>query len=123
MANIRAYKLAEELGIDRHEIVEKAAEVGIELKNAMASLDDDEVALLREKLGGGDVVGGHSTSILSRREQRLTSGHPPGRFGRLLRARPPPRDASSSVIRASHNQKDTLHRPCVQIMNHDVEGR
>ena len=52
MANIRAYKLAEELGIDRNEFVEQAATHGVELKNAMASLDDDAVALLREKLGG-----------------------------------------------------------------------
>ena len=51
MANIRAYKLAEELGIDRHEFVLKAGEIGIELKNAMASLEDDQVAILREKFG------------------------------------------------------------------------
>jgi translation initiation factor IF-2 len=52
MANIRAYKLAEELGIDRNEFVEQAASYGVELKNAMASLDDDAVELLREKIGG-----------------------------------------------------------------------
>jgi translation initiation factor IF-2 len=52
MAKIRAYKLAEELGIDRAEFVEKAAELGIELKSAMAALEDDEVERLREKLGG-----------------------------------------------------------------------
>ena len=52
MANIRAYKLAEELGIDRNEIVEKAAAVGIELKSAMAALDEDQADELRSKLGG-----------------------------------------------------------------------
>jgi translation initiation factor IF-2 len=51
MAKIRAYKLAEELGIDRHDFVERAAEAGIELKSAMASLDEDQVADLRGKLG------------------------------------------------------------------------
>jgi translation initiation factor IF-2 len=51
MANIRAYKLAEELGIDRAAIVDRAAEVGIELKNPMAAVDDETAALLREKLG------------------------------------------------------------------------
>ena len=51
MAKIRAYKLAEELGIERAEIVEKAAAVGIELKSPMSSLDDEEAEQLREKLG------------------------------------------------------------------------
>ncbi len=51
MAKIRAYKLAEELGIDRHDFVEKAAEAGVELKSAMASLDEEQVAELRQKLG------------------------------------------------------------------------
>src|SRR5687768_16188806 len=51
MANIRAYKLAEELGIDRAAIVDRAAEVGIELKSPMAAVDDEIAALLREKLG------------------------------------------------------------------------
>ena len=51
MAKIRAYKLAEELGIDRHDFVERAAEAGIELKSAMTSLEEDQVAELREKLG------------------------------------------------------------------------
>jgi translation initiation factor IF-2 len=52
MANIRAYKLAEELGIDRNEFVEQAGQYGIELKSVMASLDEDQVQLLREKIGG-----------------------------------------------------------------------
>ncbi len=52
MAKIRAYKLAEELGIERSEIVERAAQYGIELKSAMASLDEAAVELLREKIGG-----------------------------------------------------------------------
>ena len=54
MANIRAYKLAEELGIDRSEIVERAGEVGIELKSPMAAVDPDTAQQLREKLGGGE---------------------------------------------------------------------
>jgi translation initiation factor IF-2 len=51
MSKIRAYKLAEELGIDRNEFVDKAAAVGVDLKSAMASLDDDVADELREKLG------------------------------------------------------------------------
>jgi len=46
----RAYKLAEELGIDRNEFVAKAKEAGVDLRNAMATLDDVQAALLREKL-------------------------------------------------------------------------
>ncbi len=52
MAKIRAYKLAEELGIDRNEFVEQASQHGVELKSAMASLDEDQIQLLREKIGG-----------------------------------------------------------------------
>jgi len=47
MAKIRAYKLAEEVGIDRTEIVEKAAEVGVILKSAMASVDEEGVEKIR----------------------------------------------------------------------------
>ena len=49
---IRAYKIAEEIGIDRNEFVEKARELGIELKSAMASVDESQAEMLREKLGG-----------------------------------------------------------------------
>src|SRR5262245_2267256 len=48
---IRAYKLAEELGIEKAELVAKAVELGLALKSAMASLEDDDAELLRRKLG------------------------------------------------------------------------
>ncbi len=48
---IRAYKLAEELGVEKAELVAKAAELGLVLKSAMASLEDDDAELLRRKLG------------------------------------------------------------------------
>ena len=51
MAKLRAYKLAEELGIDRHEFVSRAAEAGVEVRSAMSGLDESEVETLREKLG------------------------------------------------------------------------
>ncbi|CAG0981462.1 Translation initiation factor IF-2 [Myxococcaceae bacterium] len=57
MAKIRAYKLAEELGIDRNELVEKARACGVELKNPMAQLEDAEADLLREKLVGARLPG------------------------------------------------------------------
>ena len=52
MAKIRAYKLAEELGIDRAEFVERATAAGVTVRSAMVSLDEDEANELREKLGG-----------------------------------------------------------------------
>jgi translation initiation factor IF-2 len=52
MAKIRAYKIAEELGIDRNELVDRAKSLGIEVSSPMASIDDDVAAALREKLGG-----------------------------------------------------------------------
>jgi translation initiation factor IF-2 len=51
MAKIRAYKLAEELGIDRAEIVEKAASVGVTLKSAMASIGEEDIETIRAKFG------------------------------------------------------------------------
>jgi translation initiation factor IF-2 len=70
MANIRAYKLAEELGIDRAAIVDRAAEVGIELKSPMAAVDDDVAALLREKLGKVT----EPTSVVTERRVQQTGG-------------------------------------------------
>jgi translation initiation factor IF-2 len=52
MAKIRAYKIAEELGIDRNDFVEKAKSVGVELASPMASIDDEVASELRHKLGG-----------------------------------------------------------------------
>ena len=52
MAKIRAYKLAEELGLERAEVVEKAASVGVVLKSAMATVDEEQAQVLREKLRG-----------------------------------------------------------------------
>ncbi len=51
-AKIRAYKIAEELKIDKDEFLKRAADAGIALKNAMVALDDEQVAELRAKLGG-----------------------------------------------------------------------
>jgi len=79
MAKIRAYKLAQELGIDRAEFVEKAAAVGVELKSAMASIDEDVAKELREKLASKDegkqvvterrVVAGRGGAVIRRRKK------------------------------------------------------
>ena len=48
----RAYKLAEELGIERGEFVEKAKALGVELRSPMAAIEPDVADVLRKKLGG-----------------------------------------------------------------------
>ncbi len=86
MAKIRAYKLAEELGIDRNELVEKAHAVGVELKSPMAQLEDAEANLLRQKLGGVRAAGGQvveervalsSGAAVIRRRKRAAAEPPP----------------------------------------------
>jgi len=86
MAKIRAYKLAEELGIERNEFVEQAGTHGVELKNAMASLDEAQVELLREKLGGGTkakrnvderrLEGKAGTTVVRRRRKKAPEPEP-----------------------------------------------
>ena len=51
MAKIRAYKLAEELGLEKSEFVEKAETLGVALKSAMATVGEEDAELLRKKLG------------------------------------------------------------------------
>jgi len=70
MATIRAYKLAEELGLDRTEFVEKAAALGHVLKSAMAPLDDAVANELREKLGARKTRG----SVTERRVETGAAG-------------------------------------------------
>ena len=95
MANIRAYKLAEELGIERHEFVDRAAEVGVELKNAMAALDDAQVTLLREKLGQPDRAARQMV------ERRVESKQGTTVLRRRKRAEPEPEPASAEEMAES----------------------
>jgi len=74
--SVRAYKIAEELGIERNEFVEKARTLGVELRNAMATLDEEQIAFLREKLSvkRGDVVtearvAGKGGAVIRRRKR------------------------------------------------------
>jgi len=83
---IRAYKLAEELGIERNEFVEQARTHGVDLKSAMASLEDAEVELLREKFGGGTrakgsvdeqrLEGKSGTTVVRRRKRKEPEPEP-----------------------------------------------
>jgi translation initiation factor IF-2 len=86
VAKVRAYKLAEELGIDRNEFVERAALEGVELKNPMAALEPEQVDLLRNKLGSPSadkasmdehrVEGKAGSTILRRRRKKVVAPPP-----------------------------------------------
>ncbi|MGH0034245.1 MAG: translation initiation factor IF-2 [Myxococcota bacterium] len=84
MSKIRAYKLAEELGIDRNEFVAKAAELGFELKSAMAALEPDVVEKLREQIGGEKrkpvveerVESSGGTAVIRRRRRKVVEPEP-----------------------------------------------
>ena len=85
MAKIRAYKLAEELGLDRAEFVEKANAAGVELKTAMASIDVEDAEKLRKKLGGTkprvDVIekrveAGSGSAVIRRRKKKIVDPPP-----------------------------------------------
>ena len=51
MAKVRAYKIAEELGLDSEEFLKRAREVGFQLKSQTTGLEEDEARELRRKLG------------------------------------------------------------------------
>ncbi len=83
MAKIRAYKLAEELGIDRNEIVEKADLVGVELKSAMASIEEEDAGKIRAKYGDS----GEKKVVT---EKRVTRGGGAAVIRRRKKAEPEP---------------------------------
>ncbi len=86
MANIRAYKLAEELGIEKDDLVERAHGIGIELKNAMAALDEEQADRIREAIGAPRakarnvterrVEGKKGTTVLRRRRKAAPEPEP-----------------------------------------------
>jgi translation initiation factor IF-2 len=94
---IRAYKLAEELGMDRADFVAKAAEVGVVLKSAMASLEREEAEMLRRRLGArtaardelvteSRVEAGSGAAVIRRRKKAPAPEPPP----LAVVAQPPP---------------------------------
>ncbi len=75
MAKIRAYKLAEELGLEKSDFVEKAAAFGVVLKSAMATVSEEDVTLLRKKLGS------------SKRKKLVTESRVEAKGGAVIRRR------------------------------------
>jgi translation initiation factor IF-2 len=125
MAKIRAYKLAEELGIERNEFVEQAAGHGVELKNAMASLDDEQVALLREKIGGAAkakrnvderrLEGKAGTTVVRRRRRKAPEPEPEPVVEETAEAELPaaPEEPAGELepVPAVATEADTLEHP------------
>jgi len=97
MANVRAYKIAEELGIERNEFVEKANAIGIVLKNAMASVDPEQAEVLRDKLG-------------AKKSDRITEARVQARGG-------------TAVIRRRKKKAPEPEAPVAEVAPEPVAGR
>ncbi|HTO09732.1 MAG TPA: translation initiation factor IF-2 [Myxococcota bacterium] len=77
---MRAYALATELGLAREELIKKAAEIGIEIRNPMASLDEEQVTTIRRRLSAtpaADTVQKRvGSSVIRRRKRKEDEGRP-----------------------------------------------
>jgi translation initiation factor IF-2 len=82
MAKIRAYKIAEELGLDRDEFIKKAGEVGIPLRSPMVALEPERADELRARLGGGEQV---------KREEKRVGSSVIRRRRTVVKPEPPPK--------------------------------
>lgn len=80
MAKLRAYKLAEELELERAEFLRKAAAIGVELRSAMVGLDEAQVELLRRRLGRSTADSRDEKRIggtIIRRRRKVVAPPPP----------------------------------------------
>ncbi len=110
MAKVRAYKIAEELGIDKQELLAKAAEIGIQLRSALVGVDQEQAETLRRRLGGVAAelreekrIG--ATVIRRRRKKEVTPPKPsePVEEGEVVAEAPP----VAAPVEGSH-----AHAPC-----------
>ncbi|REJ37469.1 MAG: translation initiation factor IF-2 [Bacillota bacterium] len=58
MAKVRVYELARDLGVDSKEIVDFLASLGQDVKNHMSTVEDEYVARVLRRFGGGQAAGG-----------------------------------------------------------------
>jgi translation initiation factor IF-2 len=132
MAKIRAYKLAEELGIDRNELVEKAHTAGVEIKNPMAQLEDAEADLLRHKLGGvrpsaGQMVeervalsGG--SAVIRRRKRVAVEPEPAPELPPLVQVAPPALELRPPAQPTTAGEADHALEPAEELAPEEVEA-
>ncbi len=80
MAKVRAYKIAEELGLDKQELLVKAAEIGIQLRSALVGVDEEQAETLRRRLGGATTQPREEkrigTSVIRRRRKKEVAPPP-----------------------------------------------
>jgi len=106
MAKIRAYKLAEELKLDRDEFLKKAADLGIRLRSHMVGVDDEDAEMLRRRLGG---------QVEGRTEQKRLAG------GTVIRRRRKAQKPPKSV-EARPEPQVQVEAPAAQASPVQVEG-
>src|SRR5262245_61477958 len=97
---MRAYALATELGLEREELIKKAAEIGIEIRNPMASLDEETVATIRRRLSttpAQDTVQKRVGSSVMRRRKRKDE--------------PEAADETGAVAEVTHSAEPDLAEP------------
>ena len=51
---MRVHELAKHLGMSSKDLLEELVDLNVEVKNHMAALDDDQVAMIRRELGFDD---------------------------------------------------------------------
>jgi len=81
---MRAYKLAEELGLSREDLIKSAAELGIEIRNPMATIDEDQANTIRRKLTAAaevETVQKRVGTDVIRRRKRKTEAEPEEALG------------------------------------------
>jgi translation initiation factor IF-2 len=80
VAKVRAYKIAEELGLDKQELLVKAAEIGIQLRSALVGVDEEQAETLRRRLGGATTQPREEkrigTSVIRRRRKKEAAPPP-----------------------------------------------
>jgi translation initiation factor IF-2 len=98
---MRAYKLAEELGLSREDLIKKAAEIGIEIRNPMATIEEDQANTIRRKLSAAaeveTVQKRVGTGVIRRRKRK----EPDEAVGVEAESETAPIEAESAVAAAS----------------------
>lgn len=96
MAKVRAYKIAEELGLEKDEFLRRAGEIGISLRSALVGIEEDQADEIRRRLGGKGsaerVETRVGTGVIRRRRKKLEAPVPEGQQPQL--------EASSAVAEA-----------------------